>query len=389
MPRGHDRTGARIALATAAAAATALMLAAPAGAKTTWLCKPGLKDSACSSRLSTTLYSPAGKLLRRATPKADRRKSFDCFYVYPTVSDQKRLNATRAKDPELRAIARFQAARFSQHCRVYAPVYRQLTLQGIGGTTANRAKGARLAYRDVESAWKEYLKRYNRGRGVVLIGHSQGTGMLSELVRRQIDRKRSARRRLIAAYLLGGNVTVRKGRDRGGSFRNIRACRSSTQTGCVVAFSTFNQTPPANAIFGRTFELFGGAFGQTRPKSVEVLCTNPAALRGGSARLSSVLPSRPFPTSTTIGLGNTLVGFTVPSPPTAYVEFRGAFAGRCSSAGGARTLQVASRGGAPEPRPVPDASWGLHLLDGNIALGNLVDLSARQARAYARARRRH
>jgi hypothetical protein len=31
---------------------------------------------------------------------------------------------------------------------------------------------------------------------------------------------------------------------------------------------------------------------------------------------------------------------------------------------------------------VPDTGWGLHLTDANIALGDLVDVTAMQARAY-------
>jgi hypothetical protein len=376
-------------LAAAVTVATCLVCAGPASAKTTWLCAPGLKDNACTASLTTTLFSPAGKQLRIATPKADRRKAFDCFYVYPTVSDQKRLNATLAKDPEVRAIARFQAARYGQHCRVFAPMYRQLTLQGISPTTkpADAAKGVRTAYASVEAAWKDYLKNDNKGRGVVIIGHSQGSGLGGELVRRQIDRKPSVRKRLIGAYLLGGNVTVKKGSDRGGSFRNVPACRSATQVGCVVAYSTYNQTPPTDSRFGRTGGDFARIFNQGSGKGKQVLCTNPGSLKGGSAGLTTVVPSREFPRTTTIGLGNTLVGFTVPTPPTTYVEYRGAFSATCSSAGGARTLQVSPRSGAPVLRPVPDATWGLHLLDGNIALGDLADLSASQAKAYAKRKR--
>ena len=41
------------------------------------------------------------------------------------------------------------------------------------------------------------------------------------------------------------------------------------------------------------------------------------------------------------------------------------------------------------PRAVPDATWGLHLLDGNIALGDLVALSrGRQAKALGRRQNR-
>jgi hypothetical protein len=34
--------------------------------------------------------------------------------------------------------------------------------------------------------------------------------------------------------------------------------------------------------------------------------------------------------------------------------------------------------------PIPDASWGLHLADGQIALGNLTELVKHQAQHYLR-----
>ena len=40
--------------------------------------------------------------------------------------------------------------------------------------------------------------------------------------------------------------------------------------------------------------------------------------------------------------------------------------------------------GAPVPHPVPDANWGLHLTDANIALGDNVALVQRQFRAWER-----
>ena len=64
-----------------------------------------------------------------AAPAAD--PPIDCFYVYPTVSRQKTINANLTIDPEERAVAAAQAARFSQVCRVYAPMYPQLTLAAI------------------------------------------------------------------------------------------------------------------------------------------------------------------------------------------------------------------------------------------------------------------
>ena len=119
----------------------------------------------------------------------------DCFYVYPTVSDQQTPLATKAKDPEIRSIALYQAARYSQHCRVFAPVYRQVTLAGLLGGDQGGEIDRDILTTTFE-AWRTYLRKYNKGRGVVLVSHSQGTFVLRRLVAEEIDRKPKARRKL-------------------------------------------------------------------------------------------------------------------------------------------------------------------------------------------------
>src|SRR3954451_6261726 len=226
------------------------LIPSSAGASVKWLCRPGLAKSPCTGSEKTTVFSSFDKRIGVVTPKATK-KPVDCFYVYPTVSNQQATVATKAADPEIRDIALFQVARYSQVCRVFAPIYRQITvpaLQRSGVTAAQRAIGDK----DVLEAWRLYLKKYNQGRGVVLIGHSQGSFRLTTLIQKQIDGNAKLRKRLVSAILLGGNVTVRKGSDRGGSFKNVPACRRATQLACVVAFSTYNATPPANSLFGRT-----------------------------------------------------------------------------------------------------------------------------------------
>ena len=67
-------------------------------------------------------------------------------------------------------------------------MYRQLTLpqlramQGSGQSPPQRGSRAQ-GTADVDDAWDHYLRTYNKGRGVVLIGHSQGAGQISRLVR--------------------------------------------------------------------------------------------------------------------------------------------------------------------------------------------------------------
>ncbi len=232
--------------------AAALPSSAGAAPSTVWLCKPGLRGNPCTPGLSTTRFSPAGRRLGRENVRAVKNPKFDCFYVYPTVSGQSTVQANLQIDPEERSIALYQAARYSQYCRVYAPMYRQATLQSIGNPALLTPAVRAAVYADALNGWTTYLRKYNKGRGVVLIGHSQGTFVLRALIAAEIDPKPAIRGKLISALLLGGNVSVRKGKDVGGDFQHIRACHSTTQLQCVVAFSTFDAPVPADSKFGRT-----------------------------------------------------------------------------------------------------------------------------------------
>ncbi len=360
-----------VGLIAVAALGAALIAPSSAGAaKPVWLCKPGIADNPCDVGLKTTQLSPSGQQIGTVKPKKAKHPKVDCFYVYPTVSDQTTPNANLDIDPEERSIALYQAARYTQNCRVFAPMYRQLTLIGIGGNATEAQR--ELAYSDVLNAWKTYLKKYNKGRGVVLIGHSQGTFVLRELISQEIDSKRKLRKKLVSALLLGGNVTVKAGESTGGDFQHLKACQSKNQLHCIVAFSTFNDTVPPNALFGRTSE-----------PGLQVLCTNPASLDGGAGGLATVYPSEPFAPGTTIGLATGLVGLPQVSVSTPWIETK-AYNGECSSANGASVLQITGLPGAPHLNPVPDATWGLHLTDANIALGNLSDLVRKQAKKFVK-----
>ena len=70
----------------------------------------------------------------------------------------------------------------------------------------------------------------------------------------------------------------------------------------------------------------------------------------------------------------------------AWRRYTGLYSGRCISANGANWLQVTDVAEAADPRPrlteTLGVAWGLHNYDVNLALGNLVPLVERQARAY-------
>ena len=310
------------------------------------------------------------------TTRPASRPPIDCFYVYPTVSQSSHLNAPLRSAPEIVATVRAQAALFATECRLFIPLYRQVTVAALtSGRFADPHANA-VALADLRAAWHDYLAHDNRGRGVVLIGHSQGAMQLTKLIRDDIDTDATARALLVSAFLLGGNITVPAGKTVGGDFTSIPTCTSASQLGCLVAYSSFATTPPLIAFFGRT------------TPGRQVVCVNPAALLG-RRHISPIVPTKT--TAGAILSGNLPVTARY---STGYVSFPNALRASCVDSAGAHVLHVSGRiGGQPVASlQTLGSAWGLHIADVNLELGDLLALVSQESHAWASrhpASRRH
>jgi hypothetical protein len=293
------------------------------------------------------------------------------------VSSTLAENANVAVEPEETAVAIAQASRFSQVCKVYAPIYPQLTIPAINGHLVTR-EGIAKAYGGVVLAFDEYLARFNDGRPFVLLGHSQGSGWLTQLIKEQIDPNPALRSHLVSAVLLGGNLIVPEGKTVGGSFQNIPTCQNVAQTGCLVAYSSFLKEPPNPSLFGRPTSLLGPPIETPNP---EVACVNPTVLVQGdhAGPALSYYPTHPFP-------GDLEKFVQHPNAPTPWVAAPDEYSARCEKANGASWLQLTPAGPPGDPRePLLETlgpEWGTHLADVNVALGNLVGTVGAQSGAY-------
>jgi hypothetical protein len=349
-----------------------------------WLCRPDKAD-VCDVDLEATAVRADGRTkIERWRPA--RKPKIDCFYVYPTISTDPQGNSdlVPGDDQEL-FVVRQQAARLGEVCRVFAPVYRQVTLTGLVSLLSGSPIpiDPDVPYADVVDAWKHYVANDNRGRGVVLIGHSQGAGLLNQLIRNEIDGVQVLRDRLVSAMILGSSVQVPAGADVGGDFANVPLCRSRRQTGCAISYVTFRATapPPANSLFGAS-----------DGPGLVAACTNPAALAGGSGTLhpyfptdGTSLPILPPPSDPVWA-----TGVTVTTPFVTLPDFVDA---ECAEHQGFRYLSVTVHGDPSDLR-IDDIGgdltpeWGLHLVDANVAMGDLVAVARSQAKAFRGGRRK-
>jgi hypothetical protein len=349
-----------------------------------WLCLPGRADACGRADLDTTVIQPDGST-RIEHFRLDPDAPIDCFYVYPTVSLDPGGNASMQAEPQEIGVVEQQFARFGSVCRTYAPLYRQVTLTALRDALKGKPipTDRAMAYDDVKRAWDYYLAHDNHGRGVVLIGHSQGSLILAQLVKREIVGK-PIEKRLLSVILAGYRLQVPVGKDVGGDFKSIPLCRAASQIGCAINFASFRATnppPPDEKIFA----ISSGA-------GLEAACTNPASLAGGPGPLHAYLASG---TQAVVADGVEPGPWTNPPKTiaTPFVEVPGMLSAECHDDGIHDYLAVtihSSPSGARTDDLTGDVvigghvlnDWGLHLIDMNLTMGNLIDIVRQQGRTY-------
>jgi hypothetical protein len=246
-----------------------------------------------------------------------------------------------------------------------------------------------MIYGDVLDAWTYYLAHDNHGRGVVLIGHSQGSNVLTLLIKTEIDGK-PIQSQMVSALLLGANVAVPKGKDVSGAFQHMPLCHAASQTGCVITYVSFRATQAPTP---------DGRFGHVPGENMQAACTNPAALAGGSGELHAYLGAK--------GVGFVGASEATPEPwlksgapiTTPFVSVPGMLTAECISIVGHDNndnlsyLAVTVHGDPAGPRAssitgdvvvrgqvLPE--WGLHLIDVSEAMGDLLDIVGQQTTAF-------
>jgi hypothetical protein len=345
------------------------------------LCRPDT-DDVCDDALDVTVLGADGsRTTEPFSPATD--PPIDCFYVYPTVSADPTPNSDLVPDGGEATAARSQVARLAGSCRVWAPVYRQATLGTIAArvagatTTTVDAAGspagaieerppAEVAYASALDAFRHYMANDNDGRGVVLVGHSQGTGVLRRLIAEEVDADPALRPQFVGAYLLGLSVPEDPADD---GFDNIPTCTEVGQVRCYVSWSSYRAGDPPGA---------NGLFGRPTADGGRSACTNPADLAGTQGRV----PLTPY-----FEVGQAPPGGWTPgAPPVAspWVALPGFVEAECVERDGYHYLEITvvpdARGSDVPGDLLP--GWGLHLVDANLAMGEMVELVAAQAATW-------
>jgi len=175
----------------------------------------------------------------------ETEKPADVFYVYPTVStisfeDNGYSWFADITQAEVREEAngnqRFNKMLYDDY-NFYAPYYRQMIFESYSQPDNILQRNAAFAAQDVKDAFQYYMAHGNGGRPFFLVGHSQGSQMLIELLKTGMTEEQ--RKLMVAAYCIGYHVTAE---ELAQSPEQLCPANDSTEVGKLIIFNSVTGT---------------------------------------------------------------------------------------------------------------------------------------------------
>ena len=165
----------------------------------------------------------------------------DLFYVLPTIySDKNHVymhwHDNKAIQKKAQMIAVQHAGIFSPYCRVFAPYYRQAefrrALQEIN-MPVDKQTFIQHGIHDVRAAFRYYMKHFNKGRPFILLGFSQGSMALLEVMKTEFADP-DVNKKLVAAYLIGYPNMPKTFPQ----YPHLRTAKKADDTGVIITYNS-------------------------------------------------------------------------------------------------------------------------------------------------------
>ena len=172
-----------------------------------------------------------------ASPDNPDQYRVDVFWVYPTIlADNEHWLMDMTSQP-LQELAQDtiirQASVFTGQANLYAPYYRQMNMAGLALSPADRETVIKFGRDDVMRALDYYLTHYNKGRPFILAGHSQGSNLLTDILREKWG-SMGVEDQLVAGYIIGWSITQQNLKDNPA----LTICSEASQTNCFISYNT-------------------------------------------------------------------------------------------------------------------------------------------------------
>lgn len=170
--------------------------------------------------------------------RVGENKPADLFIVCPTVdlgtggNKNMSLADNEAKKNFYGAL-NMERGIYEQHCRIYAPYYRQAVLADYDLPAKEAEPYFNLAYKDVRAAFVYYMQHENNGRPFVLAGFSQGAEMCLRLLK-EFGNEDFVKNNMVACYAIGWRFTPQEAE----KYPYIQPAKCADDLGKVIIFNS-------------------------------------------------------------------------------------------------------------------------------------------------------
>ncbi len=195
----------------------------------------GCKDKNDDDKVTSLDYSKSSNWVHT---ESNPTKDVDVFYVYPTVYMGPNMIAD-VTDPAVRSQAQLiyssQATAYETVGNMYAPYYRQASLEVVKKTAAEReAIFHQEPLTDLTASFEYFINNYNNGRPFILAAQSQGSSLLMYLLKEYVVKHPDIHNRMVAAYLIGCDIT----KDYLDQNPEIKFADTSYDTKVIISYNT-------------------------------------------------------------------------------------------------------------------------------------------------------
>lgn len=190
--------------------------------------------------------------------KTPVENKIDIFYVYPTVETRpidengNRLYYTNIDQKTERDVAA-ATQRFNMNVygrgkyNFFAPFYRQITMDTYAGGKELVLERIPVPVSDIAAAFDYYIKHLNGGRPFILLGHSQGSQMIIELLKHHLTSDQ--RKSMIAAYTMGYEITAAELAQHP---TKLRPAQSADDLGVIILYNSLTNISAKSPVIDRS-----------------------------------------------------------------------------------------------------------------------------------------
>ena len=173
------------------------------------------------------------------------KKDVDTFFVYPTeymasnegdpdyapLDNAEMLEGVKTNYPILASV-------YEDSTNVFMPYYRQAGMM-FAAEEAKKSGDPRTAfatvpYSDITAALDYYFENYNNGRPFIIAGHSQGSGIVSLVLKDYFKEHPDYYKRMIAAYVIGFSITKEYLEEN----THLKFATGESDTGVIISWNT-------------------------------------------------------------------------------------------------------------------------------------------------------